>query len=216
VALGPERRLVLSVVPGRRTAESVKAVVTDTRRRTGGRMMRLITTDEYPAYGAALLDAYGVTVIPPRTGKPGRPKAPYKVPAPGRRYATVVKARRRGRVVKVEFRAVFGSAVAVRAALMTSAVSRAINTAFVERQNGTDRHRNGRKGRKTYRFSKDWAFHEAATDFTLYSYNFCGPVRTPRVKDDRGRWRERTPAMAAGLTDHVRSMSQWLTLPAVR
>jgi IS1 family transposase len=150
VALDPEHRLVLCVVPGRRTTESVKAVVTDTQRRTGGRTMRLITTDEYPAYEAAILDAYGVTVTPPRTGKPGRPKGSYKVPPPGLRYATVVKTRRKGRVVKVEFRAVFGSAVSVRAALMTSPVSRAINTAFIERQNGTDRHRNARKGRKTY------------------------------------------------------------------
>src|SRR5215471_17069493 len=106
VALDPEHRLVLSVVPGRRTTESVKAVVTDTQRRTGGRAMRLITTDEYPAYEGALLEAYGVTVTPPRTGKRGRPKAPYKVPAPGLRYATVVKTRRKGRVVKVEFPAV--------------------------------------------------------------------------------------------------------------
>ena len=216
VALDPEHRLVLSVVPGRRTAESVQAVVTDTQRRTGGRVMRLITTDEYPAYEAALLDAYGVTITPPRTGKRGRPKAPYKVPAPGLRYATVVKTRRKGRVVKVEFRAVFGSAVSVRAALMTSPVSRAVNTAFIERQNGADRHRNARKARKTYRFSKDWWFHEAATYFSLYSYNFCWPVRTLRVKDDRGQWQERTPAMAADLTDHVWSMSEWLTLPAVQ
>ncbi len=216
VALDPEHRLVLCVVPGRRTTESAQAVVTDTRRRTGGRAMRLITTDEYPAYEAAILDAYGVTVTPPRTGKPGRPKAPYKVPAPDLRYATVVKTRQKGRVVKVDFRVVFGSELSVRAALMCSTVSRAINTAFVERQNGTDRHRNARKGRKTYRFSKDWDFHEAATYFTLYSYNFCWPVRTLRVKDERGRWQERTPAMAAGLTDHVWSMSEWLTLPAVQ
>jgi IS1 family transposase len=216
VALDPEHRLVLSAVPGRRTTESVQAVVTDTQRRTGGRTMRLITTDEYPAYEGAALDAYGVTITPPRTGKPGRPKAPYKVPAPGLRYATVVKTREKGRVVKVEFRVVFGSEAAVRAALMTSPVSRAINTAFVERQNGTDRHRNARKGRETYRFSKGWCFHEAATDFTLYGYNFCWPVRTLRVKDDRGQWRERTPAMAAGLTDHGWSMSEWLTLPAVQ
>ena len=70
---------------------------------------------------------------------------------------------------------------------MTSPVSRAVNTAFIERQNGTDRHRDARKGRKTYRFSKDWGFHEAATYFTLCSYNFYRPVRTLRVKDHRGR-----------------------------
>jgi hypothetical protein len=39
------------------------------------------------------------------------------------------------------------------AALKLSKVSNKINTAFVERQNGTDRGRNGRKTRKTYCFS---------------------------------------------------------------
>ncbi len=155
VTLDPEHRLVLSVVPGRRTTGSVTAVVTDTQRRTGGRTMRLITTDEYPAYEAAILDASGVTVTPPRAGKPGRPKASSKVPAPGLRSATVVKTRQKAWVVRVDFRVVFGSAVSVRAALMASPVSRAINTAFVERRNGTDRHRNARKARKSYRFSKD-------------------------------------------------------------
>ena len=141
-----------------------------------------------------------MTVTPPRTGKPGRPKAPYKVPAPDLRYATVVKTRRKGRVVKVDFRAVFGSEVSVRAALMTSPVSRAINTAFVERENGTDRHRNARKGRRTYRFSKDWRYHKAVTVPSLYCDNFCRPVRTPASKGDEGRGIKRSPAMAAGLT----------------
>ena len=99
---------------------------------------------------------------------------------------------------------------------MTSPVSRAINTAFVERQNGTDRHRNARKGRRTYRFSKDWQFHEAATYFTLYSYNFCWPVRTLRERSGREQWRQRTPAMAAGLADHVWSLEEWLTLPGAQ
>lgn len=46
------------------------------------------------------------------------------------------------------------------------------------------------------------------------SYNFCWPVRTLRVKGEGGRWRKRTPAMAAGLADHVWSLSEWVTYPA--
>jgi hypothetical protein len=65
------------VVPGERTAENVAAVVEDFKRRTGGRLMDLITTDGYPAYEGAILEAYGETITPPRTGKRGRPKAPY-------------------------------------------------------------------------------------------------------------------------------------------
>jgi hypothetical protein len=216
VAFDAESRLVLSVVPGERTAENVVAVVEDFRRRTGGRLMDLIPTDGYPAYEAAILAAYGEAITPPRTGKRGRPKAPYKAAPPGLTYAVVEKTRAKGRVVAVATRAVFGTMAAVLLALGMSKVSRAINTAFVERENATDRHRNARKARKTYRFSKGWRHHEAVTYLTLYAYNFCWPVRTLRVRDDRGDWRPRCPAMAAGLADHVWSMAEWFTMPAVR
>jgi IS1 family transposase len=208
--------LILSVVPGERTAEKVVAVVGDVRRRTGGRLMDLITTDGFPAYESAILDAYGVMITPPRTGKRGRPRGPYKVAPPGLTYAVVEKTRERGRVVAVATRVVFGTMAAVAAALGRSRASRAINVAFVERQNGTDRHRNARKARKTYRFSKDWRFHEAVTYLTLYAYNFCWPVRTLAIRDDRGQRQPRSPAMAAGLADHVWTMAEWFSMPAVR
>jgi IS1 family transposase len=216
VAIDAESRLVVSVVPGERTAESVVAVVEDFKRRTGGRLMALITTDGYPAYAEALLNAYGETITPPRTGKRGRPKGPYKVAPAGLTYAVVEKGREKGRVVSIATRVVFGTMAAVIAALGMSRASRAINTSFVERQNGTDRHRNARKARKTYRFSKDWRHHEAVTYLTMYIYNFCWPVRTLRVKDEEGRWQKRSPAMAAGLADHVWSIPEWLAFPAMR
>jgi IS1 family transposase len=216
VALDAESRLVVSVVPGERTAENVVAVVEDFKRRTGGRMMDLITTDGYPAYEQAILAAYGETITPPRTGKRGRPKAPYKVAPQGLTYAMVEKTREKGRVVKVATRVIFGTLAAVVAALGMSGASRAVNTSFVERENGTDRHRNARKARKTYRFSKDWCHHESVTCLTMYVYNFCWPVRTLRIKEDMGEWQKRSPAMAAGLADHVWSIPEWLTFPAVR
>jgi hypothetical protein len=128
----------------------------------------------------------------------------------------VEKTREKGRVVSIAPRVVFGTMAAVLAALGWSRVSTAITTSFVERQNGTDRHRNARKARKTYRFSKDWRFHESVTYLTLYAYNFCWPVRTLAVKDDQGRRQPRSPAMAAGLADHVWSMDKWFSMPAVR
>jgi len=216
VAFDPEHRLVLGVVPGERTAENVAAVVGDFKRRTAGRLMALMTTDGYTAYEEAILDAYGETFTPPRTGKPGRPKAPYKVAPAGLTYAVVEKTREKGRVVKVATRIVFGTIAAVMTALGMSRVSKSINTAFVERENATDRHRNARKARKTYRFSKHWQFHEAVTYLTLYVYNFCWPVRTLAVEDARGRKQKRSPAMAAGLTDHLWTMAEWFAMPAVR
>ena len=215
VALDPEHRLVVSVVTGKRTAEKTVALVRDFHRRTSGRLMGLITTDEDAPYRGAILKVYGETITPPRTGKRGRPRRSSKVPPPGLTYATVPKTRIKGRVVKVEQRILFGTAEAVEKALARSASSRAVNTSFVERQNGTDRNRNARKARRSCCFSKDWSAHRAITFFTMYSDNFCGPVRTLRTKGEDGTWQRRTPAMAAGLADHIWPLSEWLTRPAV-
>ncbi len=213
VALDPVHRLVLGVQPGKRIAENVQQVVTAAKERMQGRVPDLITTDEYSAYETAILETYGEEVVPPRTGKPGRPKSSYKVPPKELNYATVHKTREKGKVTKIEQRVIFGTVATVLAALLASPVSNAINTAFVERQNGTDRNRNGRKVRKTYCFSKDWDVHEAVTYFTMYSYNFCWSVRTLRQRGADGHWQPRTPAMAAGLADHVWTVTEWLSFP---
>ena len=68
--------------------------------------------------------------------------SPYKVAPEGLNYATVHKTRKKGRVVEVATRVIFGTAATVEAALAESAASRTVNTAFVERHNGTDRNRN--------------------------------------------------------------------------
>jgi IS1 family transposase len=204
VALDPDSRLVLSVVVGRRIPENAELLLEDTKRRLGGRCPERITTDEYPAYEAAILGVFGAVSRPPRTGRPGRPAGPRLVPPAGLRYATVHKTRENGRVVAVESRPVFG------------ALPEGVSTSYVERHNGTDRGRNARKARKTYRFSKEWTMHESASTFIHYSYNFCWSVRTLRQKDAAGRWRPRTPAMAAGLTGRVWPLAEWLALPGVQ
>src|SRR5262245_44077253 len=167
IAFDPEHRLVLAVIPGERTAETVHAVVGDVKERLDGRTPELITTDEYAPYQGAILETFGEEVVPPRSGKPGRPRQPYKVAPAELNYATVHKTRKKGRVVSVATRVIFGVMATVQAALANSTVSRAVNTSFVERHNGTDRNRNGRKVRKTYCFSKDWWIPPAVTFFTI-------------------------------------------------
>jgi hypothetical protein len=215
-ALDAESRLVLSVVPGRQSPGHTLLLVEDVYRRTAGRSLALLSSDENPAYAEAILAVYGQEVQPPRRGKRGRQPQPVQVPPPGLTYATVHKTREKNRVVKVETRVVYGSEQAVGAALAGSSVSTTVNTAFVERHNGTDRNRNARKGRKTCCFSKDWEVHEAMTYFTMYSYNFCWPVRTLREGSRRKGYRQRTPAMAAGLADHIWTLEEWLSFPAAQ
>jgi hypothetical protein len=191
-------------------------LVEDFHERTEGRIMGLMTSDEYAGYPGAILAVYGEVVTPPRTGQPGRPAAPYQAVPAGLNYATVHKTRQGNQVVEVDRRLVYGTEAGLEQALANSPVSMTVNTAYMERHNGTDRHRNARKSRKTYCFSKDWHVHAAVSYFTLYSYNFCWPVRTLRQKDAVGKWQDRTPAMAAGLTDHVWTLAEWLTLPGVQ
>lgn len=197
---------MLGLVVGKRIATNAEMLLEDVRQRLGGQPPERVSSDEYPAYPEALVRVFGEEVVPPRTGKPGRPAGPRLEPPQGMTFATVHKARRKGRVVQVEARAVFGALGA----------DEPVSTSYLERQHATDRHHNARKGRKTYRFSKEWEVQEAMTCFSLYSYNFCWPVRTLRERDSAGRWRQRTPAMAAGLTDHVWPLEEWLTLPAVQ
>ena len=205
------------MIPGSRTLENAEAIVVEVKLRLGGGPPELLTSDEYPAYETAIETAFSEAVPePPRRG-PGRPRiVPERRRLAGLTYATVHKHREGNRVVAVDQRLVFGTARGLKAALLGSTVGTRVNTSFLERQNGADRGRNARKVRKTYRFSKDWRVHEAMTDLTMYGYNFCWAVRTLRVKDAKGRWRSRSPAMAAGLTDHIWTWREWFTRPFIQ
>ena len=94
VALDPEHRLVVAVVPGKRTAENAEALVGEFHRRTSGRPMDLITTDEYAPYREAILQAYGETITPPRTRQAGPP--PEAVPGRRPRACSTRRSTRRG------------------------------------------------------------------------------------------------------------------------
>jgi hypothetical protein len=182
VAFDPEHKLVLAVVPGARVEENAYTIVVEVKQRVGDSPPPLMTSDEYPADATAIEETFSEPVPAPPLRKPGRPRV-----VPERRlpdavvYATVHKERENNHVIAVEQRPVFGTRQALEDILAESAASRRVNPSFLERQNGTDRHRNARKARKTYRFSKDWHVHEAMTYLTMSSYNFCWCVRTLRI-----------------------------------
>jgi hypothetical protein len=213
-AVDPESRLLLALVPGKRNGEVCERLIRQVHDRTGGRTDVLITSDEHAPYETAIHKVYGVEQPQARRPGPGRPPKPKRVVPAELCYATVRKRREKGRVVEVVRTLVFGTLFLLGALLKRSTASTTINTSFVERNNGTDRHQNSRKRRKTYGFSKDLAMHRAASYFVGFSYNFCWAVRTLRVREPDGPWRARTPAMAAGLSGHVWSLKEWVTYPA--
>jgi hypothetical protein len=211
VALDAEHRLILSVVPGKRTSENCHKVVDEVKKRTGGRTDILLTSDEHAHYKPAIKAVYSIEKEQP---KHKLRKKYERIMPKDLCYATVRKIRKSGRVIEIFMMLVFGTLDLLGMLLFRSSVSSTINTSFVERHNGTDRHQNARKARKTLRFSKDWDVHNAMTYFVMYSYNFCWPVRTLRIKDDLGKWHARTPAMSAGLADHIWSTREWIAFPA--
>ncbi len=217
MAFDPEHRLVLGVVAGKRSATKILKLLKTVKQQLQGRVPRLVTSDEFSSYRTVLKQIWPQMVKPkqdPRCTRRKRLCTPQNTkPHAKLNYATVCKQRKKGRVVSVRTKVVLGTTKAVDAALQASSVSNTINTSFLERHNGTDRHRNARKARKTYRFSKDWSTHEAAGYFSYYTYNFCWCVRTLATRQPGEKAVPRTPAMAAGLTDHAWTLQEWLKIP---
>ena len=220
VIIDPETKLIISMVVGRRNADTVVQVFTDFYDRTDGALPKLITTDGYGVYETVILDTYGVWreelgLTPEEEAefdRTGMPEFYFPVEIT---YATVLKAKEGGRVVEVTSQMVLGSEEQAEETLKESERSQTINTSFVERWFGTQRQFSGRKKRKAYTFSKELSFHEACTWLVVVWYNFGWCVRTLRqkVQEDPPRYHSRTPAMAARLADHAWTMHALLSYP---
>jgi hypothetical protein len=66
---------------------------------------------------------------------------------------------------------------------------------------------------------KELRFLQAASTLEDALYNFTRSVKTLRVElanpRDQARWQQRSPAMAAGLTDHTWTVKELLTMVLV-
>ena len=143
---------------------------------------------------------------------------PRWMPLPGLLDAQVVKQYRRKRVVGVQHRVVFGSLEAVKHVL--AACGWKINTSFVERLNLDIRQRIAAVGRRvnTLCQGEDGLQHQlvvfqAYHNFVLLHPSLRQPLLVPEPTNGSGsakRWRPCTPAMAAGLTDHVWTLHEVL------
>jgi len=221
IAFSPVCKLVPAWVVGKRTLPQARRLVFRLKSATDGQIP-FFTSDELPHYAQALLEVYGQTVQPPRQGTRGRFPLPKRIPPPDLCYAVVVKKREKGRVVEVSTRVVYGSAAQVAAALQASPVSETINTYGVERNNLTVRQHSRRMTRKVNAFSKDRDYLEHQLTLAFAYYHFVAPHRGLRQRLSRAvptkgrkgsykKWKPVTPAMAAGLTDHVWTLDELLS-----
>jgi len=161
-----------------------------------------LVSDGWGGHREALLEVYGT--VPAYSGHGRQPSR--KRPGGAWRYLQMVKQRAQGRVTGVEAKVIFGNPARVLAELEN-------HTAYVERTHLTSRHMNGRLVRKTLGFSKCLPMLRAASVWEDVVYNLARHVRTLRLEVQEGsrRWLHRSPAMMAGLTDHIWSIEELLS-----
>jgi hypothetical protein len=220
VLIDADSRLIVTLVIGRRDTDTARQAFADFYRRTDGDLTPLITSDEYAPYLTVVMETYGVRKEELELTEEqkveydyeGMPEVYFPVEMA---YATVHKEREKGHVVRVDQRVVLGTKEQVAEALEGGTTSQTVNTSYVERYHGAQRHFNARKARKAYTFSKELAFHVAVTWRCVTFYNFGWTPRTlrVRVRSRPRRYRYRTPAMVAGLADRRWSMADILTYP---
>jgi hypothetical protein len=117
-------------------------------------------------------------------------------------------------VVGIDRRVVRGSAAAIRAAVAATQSGTNLNTAFIERLNATFRARLVplvRRGRAICRMVERL---EHAMWLVGTADNFCWvheSLPVPAAPGSTRTWRDRTPAMAAGLTHRVWTLAELLS-----
>ena len=167
----------------------------------------LVCVDGLSSYVTAFLRVFR---HPIRTGKRGRPRLEL---ASGFLMAQVVKQYAKRHIKSVVHRVVHGTAAAVTAALLASGGGTVINTAYIERINATFRSALTPLVRRGRAIAHKQATLHAGMWLGGTVYNFCWEHESLRLAApvDAGRkWRQRTPAMAAGLTDHRWTMRELL------
>jgi IS1 family transposase len=209
----PEHRLVLTAHVGHHEHKDAKVVVEKSKVKLD-RPLPLFVSDGWDAYIEALLGAFHKIQDRPRTGRPGRPPGPQIIPDPELRYAQLVKIRDKGRVVATHKRVVFGDENEID--------MDTVSTSLIERENLSFRQDNRRLSRKTNGFSKclemlrdQVAFYRVYTNLVKTHSSLRQQVDEKVVGRVRRKWRHRTPAMSAGISDHVWNLRELMTFRVI-
>jgi len=217
VALDPLTKLIPVLQLGARTQPAAHTVVHELCQRLASDCLPVFTSDGLNLYFYALTAHFGQWVTA------GSRRARWWQVVPGLIYGQVKKTYRRRKVIRVTRVMRCGMLEELRVALRALGLSGRLNTAFVERVNLTIRQGVAGLTRRT------WATAQAAPSLLVHLewwrayYHFARPHASLRVAlaqpRERGgrrvpqRYRQRTPAMAAGLTSRRWTVREVLALP---
>jgi IS1 family transposase len=217
-ALDPESKLLVVIDIGPRTLAMAQEVVHQIVQVLAPDSVPLFVTDGFKEYMTALLTHFGSWVQPERRQPTGPQPKPRWMPLPQLLYAQVIKTIRRRRLVRMRHRVVFGTLEAVHHVL--APLGWQINTSFVERLNLDLRQHVAAVGRRVNTLCKGadgvrqhLALYHTYYNFCLPHVSLCQPLLQPVATNGTGAgklWQPCTPAMAAGLTDHVWSLREVL------
>ena len=170
----------------------------------------LVCTDGWSAYPGSIRRAFREKV----KQTAGRGRACLQA-WPDVLIATVIKRTKKKRVVEVMRRMAQGALEQAQKLLQESQGGSVLNTAFIERLNGTIRQRLASLTRKCRHAARRLEALEMGMYLLGCTYNFCWPHhelsrRAARAAGQRGEVLL-TPAMASGLTDHCWSLLELLS-----
>ncbi len=163
----------------------------------------LVCTDGWAAYPNSIKRAFREKV----KTTVGRGRACLEV-WPDLCIATVIKHVKKKRVVEITRKMTLGTLAQAQKLLQETMGGTELNTSFIERFTGTMRERLACLTRKCRHAAHRLQTIEAGMYLIGCTYNFCFPHHELSTSKHRGH--PCTPAMAAGLTDHIWSVSELL------
>jgi IS1 family transposase len=216
-AIAPVSQLLMVIDVGTRTLAMAQRVVHQVVQVLAPDCVPLFLTDGFREYKMAILAPFGQWRQSERRQAKGPMPKPRWMPLPELLYAQVVKSYRRRRLVGVTHRVVFGTPLAIKQ--VVAACGWRINTAFVERLNLDLRQRVAAVGRRVHTLCRgEEGLRDQLVLFQTY-HNFVLPHASlrqplPVAEATNGGsakvWQPCTPAMAAGVTDHVWTLHEVL------
>jgi IS1 family transposase len=206
MAIDPLTKMIPVLQLGPRTQNMAHTVTHSLRRSLNPGCLPLFTSDGLNLYFYALTAHFGHWR---EVGRRGRKAFRWQVAA-GLIYGQVKKSYCRRKLVRVTHVMRLGTEDALKAALQGMGFSGRLNTACIERVNLTIRHGIAALARRTWATTQQSAHLLAHLEWWRAYYHFVRPHASLRVRlvqpRERGgkleaqRYRQRTPAMAAGRT----------------
>jgi IS1 family transposase len=219
LAIDPCTKILPVLQLGPRTQHMAHLLIHALRQRLAPGCLPLFTSDGLNLYFYALTAHFGHWL---EADRQGRYRRQWQV-EPGLIYGQVKKSYRRRKLVRVTHVMRLGTDLALKAALQGLGFSGRLNTTFIERVNLTVRHGVAALARRTWATAQQSPHLLAHLEWWRAYYHFVRPHASLRVRlmqpRERGgklvaqRYRQRTPAMAAGRTTRRWTAREVLSCP---